>query len=673
MTFTFIIGLTALLPYMGAASDAQAEQAAVVLEAPEGHINYQWRKDGKNLSPSKEASSQPNQWRIKQNDDACVGVYTCTSCGSDVDFEQPETTYFYVKSPKSAVMSLRLLATSTHTVPIHETATVRFFLGNASAEAVSGTMEVYYTDLWGNSMASPQSQEVTLNGETTRLFAVSSAFEKVGYVGLRLLFRDSSGEVLIQQSPFYSHAVLPEEATFEQDSRFLTYMIGNTGMLADIVPKGFYTDMAEMGARWGTMDVWWSLMEPTEGTYNWAYYDSYLQKMLEVGITPIPHLFAIPKWLSSNPSSSEYWQYPPTDWTEWEGFVEDFVERYGSWLTYLRIWNEPNIGYWKGTPAQYAQLVIHASQAAKRVKPDIKIIIEAVADKSCDVIPFFNAVDAAGATPYWDILGVHNYWMNNANYPERTNYLPTYSAVLAWRDAHKPGAPVWDTEFACMAVDWSGGFWVGVGERKQAQWLARGYVLGFSLGLQKMCWFPGYSWPDPEETGGTAPYYNPAGLLRVDLSPRPAYSVYHTLAKTLNGCTYDAAIALGEDQYARGFSGGEGRYITALWSVDAAHAGKVKLHFTRGEAVAITNLMGVETTEYTDLSDGSLEVDISEDMVLIASSERPSIEPLPAAPLPVKAAAESILLSQLVLLGGFTLHRGGHWNGWRIWKTGFSR
>lgn len=667
MTVTLIIGFTALLPYVGAAPDAQAEPMAVVLKTPEGHINYQWRKDGKTLSPSKEASSPPNHWCVDLKDDSDIGVYTCASYGTNENYEQPEATHFFVKSPKSAVMTLRVLTTSTHTVHIHETATVRFFLGNASMEAVTGTLQIYYTDLWGNTVASPYTQEITLNGETSRLLAVSSTYEQTGYVGLRLVFSDSSGEVLIQQSPFYSHAVLAEDATFEQDSRFLTYMIGNTGMLADIVPKGFYTDMAEMGARWGTMDIWWSLMEPTEGTYNWAYYDSYLQKMVDVGITPIPHLFGIPKWLSSNPSSSEYWLYPPTDWTEWEGFVEDFVERYGSRLTYLRIWNEPNTGYWKGTPAQYAELVIHASQAAKRIKPDIKIIIEAVADRHHDAVVFFDAVDAAGATPYWDILGVHDYWMNSANYPERTKYLPAYSAVLAWRDAHKPGAPVWDTEFACMADDWAGGFWVGVGERKQAQWLARGHVLGFSLGLQKMCWFPGYSWPDLEEWGGTAPYYNPAGLLRVDLSPRPAYSAYHTIAKGLNGCTYDAAIALGEDQYARGFSA-EGRYITALWSVDAAHAGKVKLHFTRGEAVTITNLMGVETTDYTALSDGSLEVNISEDMVLITSAQRPTIEPQPEAALPMKGSVESLLFSQLAFLGGLTIQRGGHGYG-RLRKT----
>ena len=345
--------------------------------------------------------------------------------------------------------------------------------------------------------------------------------------------------------------------------------------------------------------------------------------MLRAGITPIPHLFGVPQYASSYKPGNEgrYWNYPPSDWDQWERFVYNFVEHYKNWLVYLRIWNEPNCGYWRGTPEDYAKFVQIACRAAKRSKPDIKIIIEVVASGRSYAKPFefLDKVKKAGVLPYCDIVGIHNYLLNNADFPERTEFLPTYDKFIDWRNKNKPDAEAWDTEFACMADQW-GKWWIGVGEKHQAQWLGRTHVLGFARGLSKMIWFPGYSWPIPDK-----PYNNPAGLLRVDLTPRPAYVAYRTMASALSWADYEKTIQLSGDKYAVVFKIPDG-YVTSLWSVDTENACRLKLKFEQQyEEVSIMDIMG-RSREIALGLQGETTADISEDIIYVFSKSIPEIE-----------------------------------------------
>jgi xylan 1,4-beta-xylosidase len=74
------------------------------------------------------------------------------------------------------------------------------------------------------------------------------------------------------------------------------------------------------------------------------------------------------------------WAYPPKDYKKWADlvytWVKHAVERYGkaeveTW--YWELWNEPNIGYWKGTVDEYCKLYDYTADAAKRALPTIKM------------------------------------------------------------------------------------------------------------------------------------------------------------------------------------------------------------------------------------------------------------------------------------------------------------
>ncbi|HWK99330.1 MAG TPA: hypothetical protein VNQ55_05265, partial [Parapedobacter sp.] len=74
------------------------------------------------------------------------------------------------------------------------------------------------------------------------------------------------------------------------------------------------------------------------------------------------------------------WAYPPNNYEKFATLVYEWVkhsvERYGkaeveSW--YWELWNEPNIGYWKGTTEEYIKLYDYTADAVKRALPTAKI------------------------------------------------------------------------------------------------------------------------------------------------------------------------------------------------------------------------------------------------------------------------------------------------------------
>ena len=74
------------------------------------------------------------------------------------------------------------------------------------------------------------------------------------------------------------------------------------------------------------------------------------------------------------------WTYPPKDYDKWRELVSEWVRhsiaRYGkaeveSW--YWEVWNEPDIGYWSGTPEEFRKLYDYAADGVKRVLPTARV------------------------------------------------------------------------------------------------------------------------------------------------------------------------------------------------------------------------------------------------------------------------------------------------------------
>ncbi len=121
--------------------------------------------------------------------------------------------------------------------------------------------------------------------------------------------------------------------------------------------------------------------------YNFAYVDQIYDGLLKNGVRPFVEISFMPKKLAFNPDALHPFWYkqnvsPPKSMERWDGLITAFglhlIERYGEgeisqW--YFEVWNEPNIDFWGGVPAQrsYFELYDHTARALKAVNPRIRI------------------------------------------------------------------------------------------------------------------------------------------------------------------------------------------------------------------------------------------------------------------------------------------------------------
>jgi len=128
--------------------------------------------------------------------------------------------------------------------------------------------------------------------------------------------------------------------------------------------------------------------------YDWSITDRILDTYLQAGAKPFVEIGFMPNALSTNPEpyrpdwspGSNFdryylgWAYPPKDYSKWAELVYRWVrhtlDKYGrseveSW--YWEVWNEPDIGYWHGTPEEYDKLYDYTAEAVKRALPGAKI------------------------------------------------------------------------------------------------------------------------------------------------------------------------------------------------------------------------------------------------------------------------------------------------------------
>jgi xylan 1,4-beta-xylosidase len=145
--------------------------------------------------------------------------------------------------------------------------------------------------------------------------------------------------------------------------------------------------------KWGSTNAY---TEDAQGNpiYDWTIVDRIFDSGLERGVRPYVQIGFMPEALSIKPQpyrhhwtpAAKYdeiytgWAYPPKDWAKWEELVYQWarhcVEKYGeaevlNW--YWQTWNEPNIGYWRGTRDEFFKLHDHAVRAVRRAIPKARV------------------------------------------------------------------------------------------------------------------------------------------------------------------------------------------------------------------------------------------------------------------------------------------------------------
>jgi xylan 1,4-beta-xylosidase len=145
--------------------------------------------------------------------------------------------------------------------------------------------------------------------------------------------------------------------------------------------------------KWGSTNAY---TEDASGRpiYDWTIIDRIVDTYRERGMKPLFQLGFMPEALSSHPAPYRHfwkpgdnyndiytgWSYPPADYGKWGELVFQLVrhldQKYGrreieSW--WFEVWNEPDIGYWHGTPDEYMKLYDFAADGLKRAVPTARI------------------------------------------------------------------------------------------------------------------------------------------------------------------------------------------------------------------------------------------------------------------------------------------------------------
>ncbi len=276
--------------------------------------------------------------------------------------------------------------------------------------------------------------------------------------------------------------------------------------------------------------------------YNFDYVDQIYDGLLANGVKPFVELSFMPKLLAARLDYHPFWYHPivspPADYTKWDAlilaFARHLVSRYGiaevsSW--YFEVWNEPNIDFWTGRPAQetYFQLYDNTARALKAVSPRLRVggpataqaawVDAMIAHATTKQVPLdFVSTHAYGNDTAMDILG------HAADIAPHQMLGPAVDKVHAQIAASaRPDIPLIWSEFNATYMS----------EREITDSVYMGPWLAKTISEcdGKVTLMSYWTFSDVFEEQGVirAPFFGGFGLIAIDHLPKPSFNVFRLL------------------------------------------------------------------------------------------------------------------------------------------------
>ena len=386
--------------------------------------------------------------------------------------------------------------------------------------------------------------------------------------------------------------------------------------------------------------------------YNFSYVDQIYDGLLANGVKPFVELSFMPNKLAASPVFQAFWYKPdaspPKDWQRWDdlitALVRHLVERYGidevaAW--YFEVWNEPNLDFWAGKPAQstYWQLYDHTALAIKKVDPRLRVGGPATAQAAwvdafiehCtqQKVPVdFVSTHVYGNDRAQDVFG------SNEDIPRDKMVCRAVSKVHDQiRASSKPNLPLIWSEFNASyknETEVTDSVYMG-------PWLAD--TARQCDGLVDMMSYWTFSDVFEEQGVVKTPFYGGFGLLAEDGIPKPAYRAFSLLHKlgdqrleldsnsALLTRTATGSLVVALWNYASPGQTGPPKNVTVrfqhtaakrvtLWRVDADHGDYHRVYEkmgspanpTQAQVKQLREATGVSTSEIPPLTSGELTI-----------------------------------------------------------------
>jgi hypothetical protein len=330
--------------------------------------------------------------------------------------------------------------------------------------------------------------------------------------------------------------------------------------------------MQEAGIKWGRQDFTWKRVESKKGEYEWGPYDRLVEACRRHGVSLCGDLAYAPDF--HDPRT-------PEGVEAYSAFARAAARRYKGQVDHWQVWNEPNGGFWKGKPEEYARLLAAAGKAIHEANPGAKVLGLNMAfcdllwaKKILDLVPY-DCFDIACFHPYrppcppeekfdWWVLDQYvKSWHKGDlkdDYPlVRMSFLEQTEQLVQLMEKFGRPKPIWVTE-----ICWNTNIHpYGSSELRQADLAVRFYLLAIaSRKVDKVFWWT-------LKDGGTRQFdmADMVGLTRADLTPKYAYYAYGWMARMLEGKRWERNDALGPDVYAVVFSDPDGgQDLVVAWS-----------------------------------------------------------------------------------------------------------
>lgn len=289
----------------------------------------------------------------------------------------------------------------------------------------------------------PANGSVTLNADGTFIYIPAVDFTGTDVFSYRAYAGSLASQLLANVTITVTPAVVPESPPLDLPTvgiQGLSWWVGLTReQIDDALTKAKAANVTSV-----RMDFSWSVIEWSQGTYDWSSTDSMVAAVAAHGMTALAMVYDTPAWLSGSTDPHAV----PVNATQIQQFAEfaaAAAQRYGAVIPEWEVWNEPNIPRFWAVPdaAAYTALLKATYTAIKAVDPDAVVIAGGLSPDSSGIatLDFVEGIYAAGGKGYFDALNYHHYAFPHI--PTVDPLAAIHGVMVANGDGHKK---IWITE-----------------------------------------------------------------------------------------------------------------------------------------------------------------------------------------------------------------------------------
>jgi hypothetical protein len=374
----------------------------------------------------------------------------------------------------------------------------------------------------------------------------------------------------------------------------------------------FVSKIIQAGACWVRIPLYWSQIEPVNTTpQNYQWSEGFDEGLARLSASNIKTILTV----SDNPSWASTYHGGPVDKVDIGELVEfavAAVNHYGAQpynVKYWEFYNEPDngseafdlpgYGFFGNQPEAYADMLAAVYQPIKTADPQAQVVMGGLAydywpeDGGHFVKDFLDGVLQNGGGDFFDVMNFHYYasfgWRWNPygkGVIGKATYLRDKLAAYGYDD--KP--------FICTESGTYSKAGDPVESDRQSRYVVQLFARGMAANLDSTTWF--MLTDDPVWK---------YGLLTADLSPKPSYQAFTTVALQLPSAhyvrTWNSAETGSEQIEAYEFSTIDEsmRTITAWTNDNLSHAMSVT-----AQRVVVVDMYGSQTT-INDADDGKAD------------------------------------------------------------------